>query len=367
MSLRRFSQGLMAAVLWLALATPVAAATVTLAWDPNPEPDVTNYNVYVRTQFGSFGPAIAIGNRTNWTFVNLQDNVQYFFAVQAQSSGGLSDLSQVSYFTPPRNAPGSEASRSDFNGDGWFDLLWQHRSTGQIQVWHMNATSVVWNRSLSPSVVAPQWRLSGSADFNRDGKADLVWHNQQTGQVVYWLMDGVFAWTSGFFPGPVSPTWRIASIRDFDLDGHPDIWWHNQATGDMTVWYFNGVNHVRTATPGPGRIADLNWKLAGTADFTGDGRPDALWHNHATGELRVWGLNGINHVSTPTMNPLFVASGWKVAALGDANFDGRPDILWQSDLSGGLVLWKMNGTTQMSGEFLSIPAADLNWKIMSPK
>ena len=83
--------------------------------------------------------------------------------------------------------------------------------------------------------------MSGTGDFNRDGKADVVWHNQQTGQVVYWLMNGVFNWATGYFPGPVSPDWRIASIRDFDLDGNPDLWWHNQVTGDMVVWYFNGV------------------------------------------------------------------------------------------------------------------------------
>ena len=53
MLVRRLCQGVTAALMWLALASPVGAATVTISWDPNPEPDVTNYNVYVRTQFGT--------------------------------------------------------------------------------------------------------------------------------------------------------------------------------------------------------------------------------------------------------------------------------------------------------------------------
>ncbi len=294
MLVRSLCQGVTAALLWLALASPVGAATVTISWDPNPEPDVTNYNVYVRTQFGTYGAPIAVGNRTNWTFLNLQDNVQHFFAVEAQNPLGISPRAEIGYYTPITNPPGSEAGRSDFNGDGWFDILWQHRTGGNLAVWHLNATSVVGARNLSTPEVPPEWRLSGAGDFNRDGMADLAWHNQQNGQVVYWLMNGVFNWTTGYFPGPVPPEWRIASVRDFDLDGNPDLWWHNQVTGEMFVWYFNGVSHVRTVAPSPARIADVNWKLAGTADFTGDGRVDALWHNHATGELRIWQLFDIS-------------------------------------------------------------------------
>ena len=57
------SRTLMSAALWLAIAAPVHAATVTLAWDPNPEPDVSNYNVYVRTQSGSFGAPLPVGTK----------------------------------------------------------------------------------------------------------------------------------------------------------------------------------------------------------------------------------------------------------------------------------------------------------------
>ncbi len=97
MLVRNLSQGVTAGLLWLVLASPVGAATVTVSWNPNPEPDVTNYNVYVRTQFGTYGAPIAVGNRTNWTFVNLQDNVQHFFALEAQNPQGLSPRAEIGY------------------------------------------------------------------------------------------------------------------------------------------------------------------------------------------------------------------------------------------------------------------------------
>ncbi len=67
MAVRGFGRWLLGGVIWCAMSMPAGAATVTLAWDPNPEPDVNNYNVYVRTAGGSFGAPIPVGNRTNWT------------------------------------------------------------------------------------------------------------------------------------------------------------------------------------------------------------------------------------------------------------------------------------------------------------
>jgi hypothetical protein len=368
MAAGRLGRFLLGGAIWCVLSAPAAAATVTLAWDQNPEPNVNNYNVYVRTANGAFGAPIAVGNRTTWTFVGLQSNVQYFFAVQAQSSNGLSALSQIGYVIPAANPPGSEAARSDFNGDGWFDLLWQNHGTGQLVAWHLNGSQVVGSRWLTPSAVAPGWSLSGSGDFNKDGKPDVLWHNQQTGQVVFWLMDGALNYSSGFLPGPVSSAWKIASVRDLNADGNPDIWWHNQETGDMTVWYFNGSTYqTNLPAPGPSRIADTNWKLKGTADFDRDGRPDAVWHNETTGELRFWKLNGVNYWAVLPHNIGFVATDWKIAAVGDATGDGWPDILWQNYSTGGLVLWRMQGTTKISGDFLSIPAAALDWKVVGPK
>ncbi len=40
-------------------------------------------------------------------------------------------------------------------------------------------------------------------------------------------------------PGP----WQIVGVGDFNGDGFPDILWRNPATGENYVWFMNGVNY----------------------------------------------------------------------------------------------------------------------------
>jgi hypothetical protein len=56
---------------------------------------------------------------------------------------------------------------------------------------------------------------------------------------------------------------------------------------------------------------------------------------------------------------------WQIMGTGDYNRDGRVDILWRYNGSGGhSCIWYMNGVTWIgSGELL--PVADLAWKIVS--
>ena len=37
-----------------------------------------------------------------------------------------------------------------------------------------------------------------------------------------------------------------------------------------------------------GTLADLNWKVAGTGDFDGDGKSDICWRNTSTGQNYIW-------------------------------------------------------------------------------
>jgi FG-GAP-like repeat len=65
--------------------------------------------------------------------------------------------------------------KADFNGDGKSDILWQNSVNGQRVIWVMNGTS--YSSYVDLGIVATSWRIVGSADFNADRDPDILWEN----------------------------------------------------------------------------------------------------------------------------------------------------------------------------------------------
>ena len=74
--------------LLLLFASTVRAATVTLAWDPNPEPNIAGYIVSYGTSPGSYSTSADVGKVTTWS-VSLSAGARYYFALQAYNTSGL--------------------------------------------------------------------------------------------------------------------------------------------------------------------------------------------------------------------------------------------------------------------------------------
>jgi len=70
--------------------TPQSSASVTLAWNPNTEPDLAGYKVYKATSSGSYGAAIANlpASTTSFVATGLQPGVTYFFVITAYDTSG---------------------------------------------------------------------------------------------------------------------------------------------------------------------------------------------------------------------------------------------------------------------------------------
>jgi hypothetical protein len=77
---------------------------------------------------------------------------------------------------------------ADFNGDGKADILWQNDS-GEAAIWLVN-DNLITGDSIKPNP-GPDWRVKGAADTNGDGKADILWQHRQTGEAAVWLMSGL--------------------------------------------------------------------------------------------------------------------------------------------------------------------------------
>ncbi|MDE3067237.1 MAG: immunoglobulin domain-containing protein [Verrucomicrobiota bacterium] len=80
----------------------LAAASVTLAWNPSTNSDVAGYSIYYGVASHIYDNAISVGNVTNATISGLAGGVTYYFAAKASdTSGALSDFSnEASYAVP---------------------------------------------------------------------------------------------------------------------------------------------------------------------------------------------------------------------------------------------------------------------------
>ena len=99
---------LFAFVTSLAAVSRADAASVRLAWDPNPEPDIAGYTLYYGTEPGVYTASVNTGMVTEWQIDGLPESRTYYFAVRAYNTAGqVSDLStEVSEFlATPVSAP----------------------------------------------------------------------------------------------------------------------------------------------------------------------------------------------------------------------------------------------------------------------
>jgi Tol biopolymer transport system component len=148
---------------------------------------------------------------------------------------------------------------------------------------------------------------------------------------------------------------------DFNGDGKADILWRNQATGQNIVWLMDGTNLTTGVALTP--VADANWDISGTGDFNGDSKEDILWRNSTTGQNIVWLMDGTNLTTGVALTPVADAN-WSIGGIGDYNQDGKEDILWRNGATGQNFAWLMNGTELATGVALT-PVADSNWQIVA--
>ena len=267
----------------------------------------------------------------------------------------------------------------DFNGDSFSDMLWRNVS-GALSDWTMSGAAITGSSSvtLQGNVVAPDasWKIAGTSDFNNDGKTDVLWR-QDSGSLALWLMNGSTITSSNtvtYQGNAITPdaSWSVAGTADFNGDGNADVLWR-QNSGALALWIMNGAS-ANSSSPltyqGQALAPDASWSIAGVGDFDGDGSADLLWRQNS-GALAIWDINGPTITSSNAVtyqgNAVAPDASWSVGGIGDFNRDGNADILWRQS-SGAISIWLMNGSAVQSSAPITYQgnqvAPDASWSIV---
>ncbi|MBD2329048.1 Calx-beta domain-containing protein [Alkalinema sp. FACHB-956] len=249
---------------------------------------------------------------------------------------------------------------ADFDGDGDADILWRNLFTGANLIWRMNGTSYV-EDVLLPTVADTNWKIEGIGDFTGDGRVDILWRQTQVGAVQVWAMNGTVVANGYGLLTIGNGDWVVESVGDLDGDKVTDIVWRNQLTGAMADWLIRpDATGIRLQPVDLLSVPDLSWKIAGIADFNGDLKSDILWRNYRTGENGIWIMNNGRFVSSTKLFRVPEAQ-WEIKGISDFNKDGSSDLLWQNQQTQEVALWYMNRDAY--GVAVVLPNAPSGWSI----
>jgi hypothetical protein len=356
-----------------------------------------NVSILLQNPDGTFQPAVnyAVGNGP--TFINTGDvngdgKVDIVVVNSADNTLGVllgngdgTFQAQVVTTLPVSGATPTTSPYivvGDWNGDGKTDvaLAGQLPQAGQYAIAIMLSNGGgTFQAPVNYSLTAAPFALN-SADFNSDGKLDLVTADMTSGLSV-WLGNGDGTFQTAIITKPPQPFWQTSLvISDFNQDGHPDIATatmgiqSDEGVPDLTLFLGNGNGGFESTV-----FSSLVYVPLAAGDLNGDGKPD-LMVTYGAGTF-VSLLNSGN--ATFTVGPSIILGVDTavqvpgVVELADLNGNGKLDLVtgFDSTESPGLVsviygngdgsfaqfpVYSSNAAISSSPDYSTLVAADFN-------
>jgi len=238
--------------------------------------------------------------------------------------------------TPGSSDPAPPASLNytyvgDFTGNGKQDLLAFDPTSGSWYVKLSNGSGFsapqLWDRWSS----ALTWVDIHTADFNGDGKTDIVARAEQTGQWFVGLSTGTSFAAQMWDAWSPSVTWVNVNVGDFNGNGKADIVGQDQQTGD---WYVGLSTGKSFATAWWDRwAAGITWSNVMVGDLTGNGRADILAMVPQTGAWYA-ALSTGSSFSTRLWDTWSPAVSWEDVQLADLTGNGKEDLIGRMATTG---------------------------------
>ena len=275
----------------------------------------------------------------------------YFCRVSAvDQSGNVSAWSNIQNFQIEGSVQSQTPSRSDINGNGVSDVLFQYTGGDyQLGFW-LDGTNNWQGQGIPESA---DWDVIGAYDMSSDGQADVVMLGNVTvsgirGAFVGYRKNGdMSSWENiSYLTNAEGVDWQVKVGNLTGNEGKNSILWHAPDLGAVGVWTDGTDNWVSL-----GAGYDRNWEMIGAGDFDGDGA-DSILFSYANG-AKYYALD-----LDQTATELGVSdSGWEVRAIGDFSGDGKDDIVAFNAATGLVAKWE-NGNSDSWSSLGQLDAAD---------
>ena len=128
---------------------------------------------------------------------------------------------------------------ADFTGDGRSDFLIQNTVTGETAVIEMNGSTPVTTIPVFTLDPALGLTIEDTADFTGDGKVDIL-ALHTSGALAVLEMDGT-SFQSVYVPGGLLPNWQLVNAGRYDGDNKADFLFFDPTTGELITGIQDGA------------------------------------------------------------------------------------------------------------------------------
>jgi len=161
---------------------------------------------------------------------------------------------------------------ADFDNDGKADVLLRNENTGE---WNLTLLD---NRSIKQQMTPPMstllsWKVIDAKDFDGNGSADILIRNEVSGAWYLYLYEGTTIISRSYLREMTDDlTEQAYAVADFNGDGRQDVLLRNTLTNKWKIIQMNGLRAGEVTEPLITEFA--GWQFNAVGDYDADGFAD---------------------------------------------------------------------------------------------